>query len=256
MCEILIKINCPHCQSSKIVKNGKKKNGAQNLQCRGCGRQFLATYQDKGADPAVKAVVLRMLERNSGIRGIEQVLQASRQCALNTLCRHGAETAVSPSRQHYPSVQIDEVWSYVGRKKKGKYWLLYAYSVEYDEIIACACGSRSATTVRQLYRQLEKVEIEQYCTDHWPAFAKVLPEGKHMVGKDYTRNIEGVNTCIRARNRRFARRTASFSKKKGNHMASLNTMFKHRNSTKAKNHTLIDKNQKLNLYNLYRTYAK
>lgn len=31
-------------------------------------------------------------------------------------------------RSHYPSPQTDEVWSCVGRRKKGKYWLLYAHS--------------------------------------------------------------------------------------------------------------------------------
>jgi len=237
MCEILIKINCPHCQSSKVVKNGKKKNGAQNLLCQDCRKQFLATYQHKGADPAIRAMILRMLERNNGIRDIEQILKVSRQCVLNTLCRHGTGLVIAPSQQHYTSVQLDEVWSYVGKKKEGKFWLLYAYSAEHDEILAYVCGSRSASTVQKLYKQLEQVEIEEFCTDHWPAFAKVLPEKKHKIGKDYTRNIEGVNTCIRARNRRFVRRTTCFSKKKENHIASLNIMFTYRNSTKAKHHT-------------------
>ncbi len=238
MCEILIKVNCPHCQSSKIVKNGKKKNGTQNLLCRTCGKQFLPAYSYKGANPAIKALVLRMLERNSGIRDIEQVLQISRQCVLNILCRHGSRASITPSRMHYPSIQIDEVWSYVGKRKKGKYWLLYAYSPDYDEIIGYVCGSRSAKTVRQLYTQLKTIQIEAYCTDNWRAFSKVLPEKKHRVGKKYTKNIEGVNTCIRARNRRFVRRTTCFSKKKENHHASLNIMFSHRNRSKIKHHTL------------------
>ena len=237
MCEILIKINCPHCQSSKVVKNGKKKNGTQNLLCRDCRKQFLATYKNRGADPLIQSMILRMLERNSGIRDIEQIVRVSRQCVLNTLCRHGAGLEIAPSRRHYDSVQIDEVWSYVGRKKRGKLWLFYAYSPAHDEVLAYCCGSRSAATVGKLYRQLEKVGITQFCTDHWPAFTKVLPEEKHKIGKDYTRHIEGVNTCIRARNRRFVRRTTCFSKKKENHIASLNIMFAHRNATKTKHHT-------------------
>lgn len=118
MCEILIKINCPHCQSGKVVKNGKKRNGAQNLLCRGCRRQFLASYRNKGVDPCIQSLILRMLERNSGIRDIEQIVRVSRQCVLNTLCRHGTGPRVAPSRQNYTSVQIAEVWSYVGRKRE------------------------------------------------------------------------------------------------------------------------------------------
>lgn len=238
MCEILIKVTCPHCQSSKVVKNGKKKNGTQNLLCRSCGKQFQASYRHQGADPAVSGMILRMLQRNSGIRDIENVLGVSRKCVLNTLCKRGAEAQISPSRSYYCSVQIDEVWSYVGRRKKGKYWLIYAYSPENDEILSYVCGSRGSKTVRALLKKLEGVQIEQYCTDSWKSFAEILPADRHKIGKDYTKGIEGVNTCIRARNRRFVRRTTCFSKLKRNHKASLNIMFEHRNRQKRKHHTL------------------
>ena len=237
MCEILIKINCPHCQSSKVVKNGKKKNGRQNLLCRSCNKQFLSQYQNRGADPAIKQLVIRLLERNNGIRDIENVLHISRRCVLHTLVRKGERIAIKPALGYYRSVQIDEVWSYVGKRKKGKYWLLYAYSAEHDQILAYVCGSRSAKTVRQLLKKLKDVEVEQYCTDHWKAFTKVLPAEKHKVGKDYTKNIEGVNNCLRARNRRFVRRTSCYSKKKENHEASINIMFSYRNNQKHKHHT-------------------
>jgi len=237
MCEILIKINCPHCQSGKVVKNGKKKNGTQNLLYRGCGKQFQPKYHNKGADPAVKQLIWRHLERNSGIRDIEELLGISRKCILDNLCRQGSQLNIQPAAHHYKMVQIDEVWSYVGKKKKGKYWLFYAYSPQTDEILAYSCGSRSAKTVRELLSKLKHVEIEEYCTDHWKAFAQVLPPQKHTIGKAYTKNIEGVNTCIRARNRRFVRKTTCFSKKKDNHLAALNIMFNYRNKHKAKHHT-------------------
>ncbi|MCC9168136.1 hypothetical protein LN893_14915 [Pontibacter sp. XAAS-A31] len=63
---------------------------------------------------------------------------------------------------------------------------------------------------------MEKLgEVDQYCTNTWRAFAKVLPAQRHRVGKEYTKNIEGVNTCLRTRNRRLMRRTTCFSKEKG-----------------------------------------
>lgn len=237
MCEILIKINCPHCQSSKVVKNGKKKNGEQNLRCHSCRKQFQGHYQNKGADPALKQLVIRLLERNNGIRDIEELLGISRRCILNNLCRQGNNIKIQPAQPHYQSIQIDEVWSFVGKRKKGKYWLLYAYSPQADEILAYSCGSRSAKTVSELLKKLKNVVIDEYCTDHWKAFAQVLPPEKHTIGKAYTKNIEGVNTCLRARNRRFVRKTTCFSKKKENHLAALNLTFNYRNNLKAKHHT-------------------
>ena len=237
MCEILIKINCRHCQSSKVVKNGKKKNGVQNLLCRSCQKQFQPMYRNKGADPQIKELVVRLLERNSSIRDIAELLGISRKCILDNLCRQGTKIKVQPAQQHYTSVQIDEVWSFVGKRKKGKYWLLYAYSPETDEVLAYSCGSRSAKTVREWMKKLKDVKIDEYCTDHWKAFAQVLPSEKHTIGKAYTKAIEGVNTGIRARNRRFVRKTTCFSKKKENHLAALNLMFNYRNKHKAKHHT-------------------
>ena len=132
---------------------------------------------------------------------------------------------------------MDELWSFVGKRKKGKYWLIYAYCPETDQILAYSFGSRSAKTVKELYKKLEKVQIDEFCTDHWKAFAKVVPDEKHTIGKEYTKNIEGVNTCLRARNRRLARKTTCFSKKKENHLAALNIMFNYRNNQKIKHHT-------------------
>ncbi|PIQ21118.1 MAG: IS1 transposase [Cytophagales bacterium CG18_big_fil_WC_8_21_14_2_50_42_9] len=209
----------------------------QNLRCKSCTKQFQPTYGNKGADPAIKQLVLRLLERNSGIRDIEELLGISRKCILDNLCRQGNKITIQPACQHYKTVQIDEVWSYVRKKKKGKYWLLYAYSPETDEILAYSCGTRSAKTVRELLKKLKNLEIDEYCTDQWKAFAQVLPSQKHTIGKAYTKNIEGVNTCIRARNRRFVRKTTCFSKKKENHLAALNIMFNYRNKHKSKHHT-------------------
>ncbi|RNI30115.1 IS1 family transposase [Rufibacter immobilis] len=237
MCEILIKTNCPHCQSSKVVRNGKKRNGRQNLLCRSCGKQFLPQYRNRGADPTVRQLAVRLLERNSGVRDTAEALGISRKCVLDNLCRHAGKICIQPAERHYASVQIDEAWSYVGKRKKGKYWLLYAYSPQKDEILAYSCGGRSAKTVRELLSKPEGVEIDEYCTDHWKAFAKVPPPEKHTVGKAHTKNIEGVNTSIRARNRRFVRKTTCFSKKKENHLAALDLMFNYRNRRKAKHHT-------------------
>jgi len=119
MCEILIKINCRHCQSSKVVKNGKKKNGVQNLLCCSCQKQFLSQYHNKGADSEIKQLVIRLLERNNGIQDIEELLGISRKCILANLCQQANKICIQPVAQHYQSIQIDEVWSFVGQRKKG-----------------------------------------------------------------------------------------------------------------------------------------
>ncbi len=47
MCEITTKVNCPHCQSAKVVKNGHKKDGTQNFLCKSCGKQLQSMYKKR-----------------------------------------------------------------------------------------------------------------------------------------------------------------------------------------------------------------
>ncbi|MBA4850527.1 IS1 family transposase [Emticicia sp. BO119] len=48
MCLINIKVNCPHCHSTKVVKNGIKTTGRQNFLCNTCGKQFHRTADAVG----------------------------------------------------------------------------------------------------------------------------------------------------------------------------------------------------------------
>lgn len=224
---------CPHCSSSKVSKNGRKANGKQNYLCRVCAKQFQSSYRYRAADPNVRRTAVSMLCRNGGIRDIAVVLSIARQTVLNIL-KQFAHQRITPCQTHYHSIEIDELWSYVRRKKSGKRWLIYAYSAEHDEILGYVCGNRSAATVKRLWEQLSSCTFGEVCTDAWEAFSNVLPAELHRVGKDRTRHIEGINTCLRARNRRLVRRTTCFSKSICNHDAALTLSITYRN----KHHTI------------------
>ncbi len=150
--------------------------------------------------------------RGSGIRDTALVQGVSPATVLRCLISESMNAAVKPRKGYYPRVQIDELWMYVAKKKK-KVWLLYAYCYETDEILAFAIGKRSSKTVRNLLLKLKGLEIDWYLTDKWEAFSKELPYYKHLIGKQFTKAIEGVNTWFRVRIRRLNRRTTCFSKK-------------------------------------------
>lgn len=107
---------------------------------------------------------------------------------------------------------------------------MYAYCPQSKEIVAMVCGSRNAATVRKLYRKIKHLQVDWYCTDNWKAFAKVLPYDRHLIGKKFTKAIEGVNTNLRTRNRRMMRKTTCFSKSETNHLYAMRlsiTYFNH-----------------------------
>ena len=115
------------------------------------------------------------------------------------------------------------------RSKKKKLWLIYAYSHKDGEIIGFTLGKRNAKTFKSLLLKLKELEIDFYCTDLWKVFSRELPYYQHMIGKKFTKAIEGINTCFRVRLRRLFRRTVCFSKKLKYHLASIKLFIYHRN---------------------------
>jgi insertion element IS1 protein InsB len=216
MCEIRQQIRCPHCQGTKVVKNGKKTTGEQNYRCKNCGKQFQGQYFYNACDPKVRTLIERMLLRGNAISDICAVLLVSTKAVLRLIVRWGEAVQVKPRRKRYFKVQIDEMWSFVGSKQK-KVWILYAYCSETKEILAVTMGRRNQTRIRDLLKRLEGIEIDFYATDGWKEFAALLPYLQHLIGKKHTKGIEGRNCWVRRRMARLTRKATTFSKKLAYH---------------------------------------
>src|SRR5262245_66592351 len=80
MSMVSIPVQCPHCQSTEVIKAGKQANGTQRYQCQNeqCTRRiFLLQYQDRGRAPEVRRQVIDMAINGSGIRDTARVLRIS-----------------------------------------------------------------------------------------------------------------------------------------------------------------------------------
>jgi transposase-like protein len=52
-----VPVQCPHCQSTEVIKAGKQANGPQRYRCQNgqCERRiFLLQYQDRGRAPEIR----------------------------------------------------------------------------------------------------------------------------------------------------------------------------------------------------------
>lgn len=214
MCLISIKVNCPHCHSPKVVKNGKKSTGRQNFLCKDCGKQFQQEYFYQGCDPLVKAQVKSSLLHGSGIRDCNKVFGISPKTSLRFILEQGRRVKIRPRRSYYERLQIDELYSFVHHKGK-KVWIFYAYTPDTKEILAITMGKRSKKQLRSLMLQIKqlKIQVGFYCTDAFDGFKAHLPYLQHLIGKQFTKDIEGINTLIRSKIARLHRRTTKFSKK-------------------------------------------
>ena len=220
-------LDCPHCLSAKVIKNGRKKSGVQNYHCQTCGKQFQDEYLYWGAEKRNKELVSRMLIRGSGIRDIADVLKISTGCVLGVLLSY-AHLELKPRHGSYHQVQVDELYSFVQSKKK-KVWILYAYCAQTNEILALTMGKRSRKTVKDLFKRLKDIQVNFWCTDAWKAFKEVFPAENHLIGKCFTKAIEGVNTSLRNTCKRLIRRTTAFSKKLINHWCAVKLVMVSRN---------------------------
>ncbi len=149
-------VSCPYCLLVKVVKNGMKSSGRQNLLCKGCNKQFQEVYVYQGCDHQKRSLLRQMLLRGNGVRDCVEVLGISKTTVLRFILSRGLNLEIKPKQKHYERVQIDELWSYVGNKEK-KGWLLYAYCAGNGEILAFAMGKRNVKTLESLLLRLKQV---------------------------------------------------------------------------------------------------
>jgi IS1 family transposase/transposase-like protein len=224
--KITIDLYCPHCQSSKIKKNGKKTYHKQNYLCKSCGRQFIGDHalRYKGCHSKLYKRIEKMLVRGVGIRDIAEIEDISTAKVLSVLSK--SKHVITPKCSYYAKLEVDELWTYVG-SKSNKLWLIYAYDRESGEIVCFVWGNRDLKTAQKLKDKLSALGVSygSIATDSWDSFVAVFKGDNHLVGKEYTVGIEGNSCRLRHRIRRAFRKTCCFSKKLLNHLMAFNLAF-------------------------------
>ena len=109
------------------------------------------------------------------------------------------------------TAEIDEMWSYVGKKKAPR-WLWRALDHQTGKVLVYVFGRRKDAVLRELKQLLEPFGISRFYTDHWGAYARQLKPERHFPGKRQTQRIERKHLTLRTRIKRLARKTICFSK--------------------------------------------
>jgi insertion element IS1 protein InsB len=95
---VYVPVQCPHCQSTEVIKAGKQVNGTQRYRCQNgqCARRiFLLLYQDRGRMPEIRRQVVDMAMNGSGIRDTARVLRISPTTVIAVL-----KKSLHTSRRH------------------------------------------------------------------------------------------------------------------------------------------------------------
>ena len=95
-------MDCPHCQSQTIVKNGKDyhQDGKviQNYLCKGCGKRF---NERTGTPANVVSLALKMRSEGMGVRASGRVLEKSHGSIMGW--EQKMTTQLQPAQSRYTS---------------------------------------------------------------------------------------------------------------------------------------------------------
>jgi hypothetical protein len=76
-------MNCPHCQSDHIKKNGHTHYGKQNYYCHVCSHQFVEGGQDWFVSESDRQIIDKLLLERISLGGICRVVGISEVWLLN-----------------------------------------------------------------------------------------------------------------------------------------------------------------------------
>ena len=107
--------------------------------------------------------------------------------------------------------EMDEMWSFVQSKRQQR-WLWHAIDHQSGHVLAYVLAPHEDQALKALMELLTPFGIQQFYTDSWGAYLRLLNAKQHTVGKANTQRIERKHLTLRTRIKRLARKTICFSK--------------------------------------------
>jgi len=117
----------------------------------------------------------------------------------------------APEVEIRTDAESDEFWSYAGSKGSQR-WTWHAIERNCGITPAWHSGRRTDESCAQLMNRLSVFPIKNYYTDDWGSYSRLIPSGKHVIGKSDTWKIERKNLNFRTHIKRLNSKTICFSK--------------------------------------------
>ena len=119
-------MKCPSCCSTDIVNNGSLGNGKPKFKCNTCGRQFVENPKKQPISDSTKELIDKLLLEKIPLAGIARVTGVSERWLQDYVNAKYAQVPqqvnVKKKTKGRLTIQCDELWSFVG-KKKNKQWV-------------------------------------------------------------------------------------------------------------------------------------
>ena len=125
-------MKCIKCNCEKKVKNGFVK-GVQRYQCKKCGYNYTVEKRSSEYSNEVKKKALQLYLEGLGFRSIGRILNVSNVSILNWIRDFGEEVKdLQSDSSSIEFVEVDEMHSYIGKKKTTTEFGLLLIDLERD----------------------------------------------------------------------------------------------------------------------------
>ncbi len=215
-------MNCKKC-SSKVIKNGKQKDGAQRYYCKSCKQSFQDGYKYNAYKADININIVKHLRESCGIRSISRILEISTTTVIKRILEI-ADNVKRPVIRLRQTYEMDEIITFIGNKQK-RYCIAYAIERTTRNVVDFNVGRRNNTTLRLVVNSLLLAESKQIRTDRLSNYIGLIPSEIHHVKRRGINRIERKNLTIRTHIKRLNRRTIAYTKSLMMLMATLKIYF-------------------------------
>ena len=231
---VYIPVECPHCNSTNVLKYGTLPSGKQRYICKNqeCSHKtFILDYTYNACDPYVREQIFFQTVNGSGTRAISRSLNVDKDTVTSVLRSlesniwHVNKTYIEEHRSKIAEAELvlveeaemDEMWSFVHDKSQ-EYWLWWAIDHNTGEPLAFCFGTRQHANLENLLDLLEPYNIEVVYADGNPAYDKHILNSWLITGKENTQKIERKHLSLRTWCSRLVRKGIRFSKRHDMHV--------------------------------------
>jgi len=109
-------MNCPRCGSVNHCKDGIVK-GRQRYKCKDCYYHYTVKQKSDVKSSDTKRLAFEMYLEGLGFRSIGRILQISYGTVYQWIKKWGKNMTLPKRKEEIEVVELDEMHTYVGRKK-------------------------------------------------------------------------------------------------------------------------------------------
>src|SRR6201996_7122370 len=119
-------MRCKNCNEN-CWRSGRQKNGVQRYYCKVCKIYQQAGYRYRACERSINDMVTSLNNEGVGVMGISRILKIASGTVTRRIKALGAEVEKPSDIGPKAVFEVDELWTYIGRKAN-EYWIAYRYT--------------------------------------------------------------------------------------------------------------------------------